>query len=382
MDFAGIIRRAWQVSWRHKALWILGLFAGATGSGYGGGWGGSGYRYNAQDLGNWGSTSGIPAEVSAWVQDWAAVLIAAGVMLVLIGLLWLVLSLAAQAGLVWEVNGAEEGRPVSLGEGWSVGFHYWGRVFLVGLVLMLPVVLLVLILGFSIVLAVVVPIVQNASPAWPAVAGIVFAGILAVPVFIVLGFVLGNMYLLAVRYLAIEDRSAMDAVRASWHALRHRLKDVFLMWLITLGLGIAFGFALAIPVATIAIGIGITAAVGVWPVAVLLGGLLLVVVIVLSAAWNTFTSAMWTIFFRRLTGRDAAYNQWVWSTQQGYGVAPQGGYYPPGTYPGGAPSPAAPPMAGYISPAQEAPPPAEPPPPPAEPPPPPAAPPPPDSDAR
>jgi len=344
MDFGGIIRRAWRVSWQHKSLWILGLFAGATGTSYGGGWSGSNYRFDSQDLSRWDSVSGLPSDVSAWVQDWVPVLIAAGVMLLLLGLLWLLLSFAAQAGLVWEVNAAEEGRPVSASEGWRVGFHYWGRVFLVGLVLMLPIMLLALVFAIGVALAVIVPFVQHASLAWMGVAGLVAASLLAIPVFLALGFVLGNMYVLAIRYLAIENRPAMDAVRASWYALRRRLKDVFLMWLITLGLGIAFGFVVAIPAAMLAVGIGVTAAVGVWPIAGALGVVLLVVVFVLMAAWNTFTSAMWTIFFRRLTGREVVHAQPAAPAYPGYAAAPPDAHYAPDPQPS-YPAPPPPPPA-------------------------------------
>ena len=31
MDFGAIIKRSWQITWRYKALWVLGIFAGVSG---------------------------------------------------------------------------------------------------------------------------------------------------------------------------------------------------------------------------------------------------------------------------------------------------------------------------------------------------------------
>jgi hypothetical protein len=55
MGFGDIIKRAWKITWRYRALWVLGLFAGVTGSSGGGGGGGN---YN---FGSLGSNSGSKA---------------------------------------------------------------------------------------------------------------------------------------------------------------------------------------------------------------------------------------------------------------------------------------------------------------------------------
>ena len=43
LEYGALIRDAWQTTWRHRFLWILGLFAGgAVGVSFGGGAGGNG----------------------------------------------------------------------------------------------------------------------------------------------------------------------------------------------------------------------------------------------------------------------------------------------------------------------------------------------------
>lgn len=346
MDFAGIIKRAWRITWQYKVLWVLGIFAGASG-GFGG-WGTSSYRTSSRDLGNWSSFDTAWSKASTWMQDWAPVLIAAAVALFLIAILWLVLSFAAQGGLAWEVDAVERGQRASLGEGWNVGFHNWGRVILAGIVLMLPILLVGLFVG-GISVAALVPAYRvtssgltglDAASATAGLAGLAAIGVVAVPVLIVLGFVLGNMYLLCVRFIAIEGRTSMEAVRASWDVVRHRFKDVLLMWLITIALSFAFAIAVAIPLGIAAVGVALTAVAGAWPVSVLLGLVLIAAGIVVSGIWSTFTSAMWTIFFRRLTGREVPAAHAVLPGYPAPAAQP-GYYYPPGSYPP-PPPPAAP----------------------------------------
>jgi hypothetical protein len=296
VDFGDIIKRAWQITWRYKALWVLGLFAGASG-GFGG-WGGSGYRFDGGSTGDLGARGGEAlSAASAHLSEWAPLIIAASVLVFLVGLLFLVVSIAAQSGLAFEVDQAADARPVSLHTGWSVGFHYWGRVAVVSLVLMVPGLVVALM-----VLAVVVAALER----WVAAAILLLVGFgaLLVPVLIVLSFALSIIYPLAVRYVAIENRGSKDALMMAWGALRHRLRDVFLMWLVVFALGLGFGFAIAIPAGALGVGAVLAARFGAWQATALLGLLLAVAVIALGAVWSTFTSALWTLFFRRLTGRD------------------------------------------------------------------------------
>ena len=56
-----------------------------------------------------------------WFEANAGVLIVVAALAALFGLVYFILSVAARGGLVHSVNEAEEGRPVALRDGWSVG---------------------------------------------------------------------------------------------------------------------------------------------------------------------------------------------------------------------------------------------------------------------
>ena len=65
MDYAGVLKRAWEITWRWKVLWILGFLA-SLGSGGGGGGGGPSYTTNGGPAGDPSSWGGAPFGPEFW----------------------------------------------------------------------------------------------------------------------------------------------------------------------------------------------------------------------------------------------------------------------------------------------------------------------------
>ncbi len=234
-------------------------------------------------------------------------------MLFVISIAFAVIGIGARGGLVWAVNEIEEGRAPRLGEAWNAGFARFWSIFGLWLVLVLPLAIAGLVLAALIIVPIAAPLMRGAdiSPALvigPA-CGVLGIG---VPLLIVVGLVLGILYITGLRFVVIYSMGTLQAVGEAWRAFRHRLGDHVLMYLISVGLSIVAGLALAIPMLIIAVPTIVPAIVaaarGTW---MLFAGMIalftvlaVVVGIAFTAVWGTFTSAMWTIFFRRLTGRE------------------------------------------------------------------------------
>ncbi len=328
MDYTGIVKRAWSIVWRYKILWLFGIFVGSSG---GSGNGGSGVNYSTGP----GEIPGFPvssSDVERWFESNIGLLIAIGAFLILLGLgLWII-SIAAKGGLIHLVREAEEDRAVSGWQGWSVGFRFWGRVFLINLILTVPMLLLI----FILVLTVLVPIIVGfGGDAAAAGAGIGACGILAlgVPLLIVGGIVLTVLETYASRFGVLLDMGAIQSIREAWRLIRSRFKETALMFLINFGISIAFGIAAIIVVAVfIAGGLFATlASESATPViiAVIITVLLLAVP---GGIYGAFVSALWTLTFRDLTGAPIATAS----------VPPQA----PGTFGGMPPAPPMPPVPG------------------------------------
>ncbi|MDP2234760.1 MAG: hypothetical protein Q8K89_14065 [Actinomycetota bacterium] len=320
MGIGDIVKKAWSITWRYKTLWVIGLFAGITGPS-GSFAGNSSYGTGSSDF----SSMGLPSADSTRALQWfySALPIIGGILaaLIVLWLGWIVLGVAARAGLVHQVNEAEEGRPVSAGDGWSVGWRLWGRTVILEILLKLPMFLLVMIALAVVFVPIVSLVAAGNSDLLESTSRLAGAGVLSgvcgaivllLVVGIPLGFVLGILYVVGLRYLVLADMGATQAISAAWGALKSRFKDHIVMWFVSWLLTLASSFVLAIPVVIVGVATVIPVIAAVqnrsWGMAIGSVGVavlgLMCLSFVYSAIWGTYTSALWTVFFRRLTGRE------------------------------------------------------------------------------
>ncbi|TPW10416.1 MAG: hypothetical protein FD129_1917, partial [bacterium] len=287
----------------YKALWILGFFVG--GSGGGGGSYGSG-------SGTGGSGSG-PSNPFAGVETWftenlVLVMVIAAFLAVLGVVMW-ILSVAAQGGLVHLVNEAEENRPVTLRDGWAVGFRYWGRTFMIGLVLGLPFVVLFVVLALLVGGSVLgLTATGSGEPFGPGtLAGLGGLGGLCcgLPIFFVLIFVaalvIGIISSLAIRYGVLQDVTFGQAIAKGWSDLRSK-RGAFVFWLVMLIPGFVYSAVIGVVAAIFAV----PAVLMIMADKIVSGAAILVILVFVlmlpGAVYGTFVSACWTVFFRRMNG--------------------------------------------------------------------------------
>lgn len=350
MDYGRILKRAWNVTWRYRILWLFGLFAGGVGSGGGGG---TNYTTNSQEVQNLD-----PATLQNSLDNIAPYLVAivvVGILVFLFVLAMWIVSIAARGGLIHLVNEAEEGRPVRAADGWSVGFRNWWRIFLIDLVLYLPFTIVLLVL-LGVMFAPIIIALVNGNDPTTGIFSLCGGAVLAFIVLMVLGFVVGLLEVLATRHAVLGYNPAMRSVSLAWADLRARFKDLFVMWLLTVGVGLAYGLAVGIVAGVFGFVIAIAAVSGLWPLAAGLGFLLFLVLLVPGAVFGTFSSAIWTEFYRQMTGMDAGEPVIASSADPGYTpVVPAAPAYPaPGPAsqlaPPATPEPPAAPEAGGFPP--------------------------------
>jgi hypothetical protein len=233
-------------------------------------------------------------------------------LLVMLGILWTILGIAARGGLVAGVNAAEEGSRPRLGELWGRGFGRFWSLLGVDILLALPVIFVVLMVAAGIAIPLVGSAMGGGAPGAEMIVPICGTLVLGVPVLIVLGFVLGIMHPIAVRYVMLGGQGAFTAAANSWRFLRARVKDSVLMWVISGALNLGAGIVIAIPFVVVGVGFGLPIVAAAlaqnWGAVAGLAGALVVVFMLVSiaytAVWGTFTSALWTLFFRQVAGMD------------------------------------------------------------------------------
>lgn len=305
MDYGAIVKEAWRVTWRYKILWIFGLFVGA-GSGSTGG--SSNYSTSGTDFP--AGTSGLPQEFvdfgdqfSRWAEANVALLISLAVVFVLVGIVFWIVSVAARGGLIHLVSEAEDMREVRAGAGWSAGFARWWSMFGVRFVLYAPFAIVIFVILMLTLLPWLVASSSTSDALVPGLFGACGAVIVLFLVLVVLGFVVSLVAEFAERHVMLDGLGTLESIGAGWRDLRAHFKDVLLMWLLALVIGIGFGILLLIAFVVLAV-TSVFAFLAAGPCGGALVALaLFALLLVPGAIYGTFVSALWTIFWREMTGR-------------------------------------------------------------------------------
>ncbi|MEW5701307.1 MAG: hypothetical protein AB1792_03660 [Candidatus Zixiibacteriota bacterium] len=272
LPIGDIIRDAFRLSWRHKYLWLFGLFASF-------GAGGGQFRF--------GRTSLADIEAArAWVLAALGMLLLLGLV---IGVVFLILHVITKSALIYNVYQIETDGTHSLSAGWDFGVRrFWSML---GVTLLEVLAAIVLIGG----LAFVEVLVFLAS------VPLGFLSLLfALPLAILLTVILILVWNYAERFVTLEMRGVFDAIGDGWRLFREQWRPSALMLLAK--------FIIAVTVAIVVgmVGMALAApAVALWfaskPLAIFYGVIVLFPLFVLvNAYFGTFDSAAWTKAFLQL----------------------------------------------------------------------------------
>jgi hypothetical protein len=303
MDFGEILTRSWNIIWKHKILWLFGFLA-ALGRGSGPN---VNYQFdmpfgNRQDF-NLPRMNELPRWLQGFVESmpiWLPVLLVLLVMVLVV--LTIVLSTFGRIGLSRGAWLADEGEErLGLGQLWSYGRRYFGRVVVMILIIAAVSFVLALIIGIPAILLTVVTM------------GIGLICLL--PLLCVLGIALSLFWVvfdLAIVGIVNEDLSTMDSLRRGWEIFKNNLAQIIGMAVILWILSAVIGFIIGLPVLLIAAPIILgaisqtRAALGGGAlISIILFLLYLPILMVVQGILQSYTGSAWTLVFRRLTGRPA-----------------------------------------------------------------------------
>lgn len=341
MDHIKVLKRAWETTWRYRALWVFGIILALTtggsrgngGGGSGGGGGGNGGNGTFTPPGNfpwpnWRYTWGeIPPHVLNALIIGSISVICVIVFLIVVGT---IARYVAETALIRMVDDQEEtGEQRSVRQGFRMGWSRTTfRLFLINLLIGLPATvtfILLFVLAFA-------PLLLWAT-------GNRFAGVIGTVVTVGLFFlilflaiVVGALIALLMRFFwracALEELGVLDSIREGFGVVRRHVKDVVIMWLIMIGVRIGWAILLVVtfivlfPVMLLVIVVG--AVLGGAP-ALLVGGLASLLfegalpwvvgivigfpifILIVAAPWvflgglmEVFKSSTWTLTYREL----------------------------------------------------------------------------------
>lgn len=330
MDHIKVLKRAFEITWRYRVLWVFGIILALTAGGGGGG-SSPGYQFSGGGgNGNGGNLPPgqiemphIPTEVVWAIVALVAALVCVVLILIVVGT---IARYVSETALIRMVDDHEEtGEKRSVRQGFRLGWTRaaW-RFFLMDLLIAAAVIVGVFAMLVPPVLLLTVlalPAALLLSPVVLVVVAAVGAFFLSIFLFIIVGLVLSGLTPFFRRVCALENVGVIEAIRLGFQFVRRHLKDVAIMWLLMIGLG--FGWLIVmIPVGIALLLAGLVA--GGMPVLVIGGalslvlegpwpwiaggvvGVLIFIVVVavpslfLNGLAEVFKSSVWTLTYREL----------------------------------------------------------------------------------
>ncbi len=257
MDYGQLFRRGWEIVWQNKFLFVLGFLA-ALGAG-GSGRGSSNFNNSIPS----GSDSFPPEMITQVTDFWAefgGLMIGLFCFFFILGIVFWLIRLAAQGGLIESVDRIEAGEKMSFGTAFSAGVARIGGLVGLNLVIHSPFYLFGLIfagVGFSVLAS----LLGGENALNDAAGGLisVFAicvGLLACLMF-PLGLIITFVYPFAQRGLLLKQMGVVESIRHGWQVVRDNVGDVILLAVAFLVIGFLFGLVmlvLMIPFAFLAMG--------------------------------------------------------------------------------------------------------------------------------
>jgi len=324
MDHMKVLKRAWEITWRYRVLWVFGVIVALTTARSGGnGGGGPQLTVSGEDWARRGGLFPMPEIPSPTVGVLIGIGVGLACLVIILAIAATIARYVAETALIRMVDRHEEtGEKESVRQGFRMGWSRTAlRLFLIDLLIILPMVVVFILLFLLVAAPLLLWATENTAAGVIGTVATVGLFFLALLLAIVVGTVVSLLMHFFRRACALEELGVIEAIRRGFTVVRQHLKDVAIMWLIMVGLSIGWVIAM-IPVvillvllagvvgglpALLAGGLARLALEGAtpWILAAVVGLAIFVVVMAvpmlfLGGLVEVFKSSLWTLTYREL----------------------------------------------------------------------------------
>lgn len=293
-NFGEVLTHAWQIIWKHKVLWIFGLFAGCARGGGGSGGGGGGGGGTGPGNQPFPELERTFDQIGQWINENPWIVAVFVVLVLALVILSVFLGTIGRIGLIRGTYQAEQGAErLVFGELFSDSLPYFWRVL--GLSLLI----------FLIAVLVFIPLALGGALFGALTAGIGLVCFL--PLICILVFVLWAISVVieqANAAIVLDNLGIGDGLRKGWEVVRANVGPIILLALILfIGSGIV-GFIIAIPIIAAVFPLIFGAANNntspMWITAVCCV-IYFPILLILSGMLNAYVQTVWALTYMRLT---------------------------------------------------------------------------------
>lgn len=302
MDYFEVIKRAAEITWKNKYLWVLGFIVALAA-------GGSSASNSLQYSSGNSDYSSIGSSFSNFAAAYLVFIIFLAIVIFVIGLVVWVMSIFAQAGLIYSVNGIEDGNKMSLAAAFRAGGKYFWRVLGLNIIVGLIVVLLVFIvvIPFALIIAAVASGGLDNSAVVATFVCVILAFVLAILAVALAAVFVGVVSLYALRLIVLRDMGVIASLRSGFAIVKSYKGPTFVTFLLVMLVSGLVGALLSIPgliigLPAVIMMIGGLAAENIGVVTLGIFGLMLAGVLqaVFNGVLEVYRSSVWTLTYRQL----------------------------------------------------------------------------------
>jgi hypothetical protein len=323
MDYIALIKRAFWITLKFRALWLFGFFLALCSATSGGGSSSGGSSSSSSSYPGEGSGDipfdMVPVPEEIWLMIGGmigGIIMAFCCLILLVIVIGTIVRAVTRTALIGMVDQAEETEAVTIKDGWRFGWskEAW-TTFVINMLITIP---LVIIFG-ALLLVVALPILLVFFENVPLmILGIVFSVglmLLWILAIIAVTIIVRPFQKLGWRYAVLHQMGAIESLKAGYLLIRQNLQDIAVVVVLQIGLGMAWvmgGIVLMLIVGLLALFIGAIPALiaffitQAWWVALIVGMvvfsiLFIIPMIFVKGLYLIFRSAIWTLTFRELT---------------------------------------------------------------------------------
>lgn len=300
MDHISIVKKAWEITWKHKALWLFGFLLALVSGGAAGGGGRASPQYTFNQ-----AEQMPPAVVLAFV----AVMVFMVALLIVVAV---IINVLARGALIGMVNEIEEAGQTSVRSGFRMGWSRFLPLLGINLAVGIPAAIVAIPAFVFAFMPLVLLGARKAMLSIFAVATTVILVLGLIGLLVIGGIALGMILELAYRRCVLDKQGVLRSIRDGFRMARDNLSYVAVLWLLLFGLNIAVGIAalgvflvvLAAAAIPVILMYAIThAAAPTILTAVLLGIPAAFLWALAGGVYKAFQSATWTLAYRELKER-------------------------------------------------------------------------------